>query len=134
MLANDLQEQGTIKIEGNEDIINLAKTNMFTRQRHQYILWHPDKQMYATNDELLYKNVEVKRRQINQDAGYASDMKGKSLFIAINAEAILDLPIVKMMAGFGGRRISNILSNWLQKGFLYPCIREGKVRPRQPFF
>ena len=38
-----------------------------------------------------------------KDAPYASDMKGKSLFIAINAEAILDLPIVKMVAGFGGR-------------------------------
>ena len=57
-----------------------------------------DKQMYATNDELLYKNVGKAADKSVKDAPYASDMKGKSLFIAINAEAILDLPIVKMVA------------------------------------
>ena len=47
------------------------------------------------NDELLYKNVGKAADKSVKDAPYASDMKGKSLFIAINAEAILDLPIVK---------------------------------------
>ena len=30
-------------------------------------------------------------------------MKGKKVFMAINAEAILDLPVVKMLVGFGGK-------------------------------
>ena len=62
-----------------------------------------DGTLYATNDELLYKNVGKAADKSVKDAPYASDMKGKSLFIAINAEAILDLPIVKMVAGFGGQ-------------------------------
>ena len=32
-----------------------------------------------------------------------ADMKGKTVFMAINAEAILDLPVVKMLVGFGGK-------------------------------
>ena len=47
-----------------------------------------DKQMYATNDELLYKNVGKAADKSIKDAPYASDMKGKTIFVAINAEAI----------------------------------------------
>lgn len=36
-----------------------------------------DKQMYATNDELLYKNVGKAADKSIKDAPYASDMKGK---------------------------------------------------------
>ncbi len=73
--------------------------------------------MYATNDELLYKNVGKAADKSVKDAPYASDMKGKSLFIAINAEAILDLPIVKMVAGFGGQEVKTYIE-LANKGFL----------------
>ena len=43
------------------------------------------------------------------DAPYASDMKGKTIFVAINAEAILDLPVVKMVAGFGGQEVKTYI-------------------------
>ncbi len=37
-----------------------------------------DKQMYATNDELLYKNVGKAVDKSIKDTPYASDMKGKN--------------------------------------------------------
>ena len=36
-------------------------------------------------------------------------MKGKTVFMAINAEAILDLPVVKMITGFGGKEVKTYL-------------------------
>ena len=35
-------------------------------------------------------------------------MKGKTVFMAINAEAILDLPVVKMLVGFGGKEFKDL--------------------------
>lgn len=35
-------------------------------------------------------------------------MKGKTVFMAINAEAILDLPVVKMITGFGGKEVKSL--------------------------
>ena len=61
-----------------------------------------DKQMYATNDELLYKNIDKAADKSIKDVAYASDMKGKNFFFVVNMDAILELPIVKMMVGFGG--------------------------------
>ncbi len=61
-----------------------------------------DNQMYATNDELLYKNIGKAADKSIKDTSYASDMKGKNFFFVINMDAILELPIVKMMTGFGG--------------------------------
>ncbi len=63
------------------------------------------------------KNVGKAADKSVKDAPYASDMKGKSLFIAINAEAILDLPIVKMVAGFGGQEAKTYIE-LANKGFL----------------
>ena len=60
-----------------------------------------DKQMYATNDELLYKNIDKAADKSIKDVAYASDMKGKNFFFVVNMDAILELPIVKMMVGFG---------------------------------
>ena len=59
-------------------------------------------EMYATNDELLYKNIGKAADKSIKDTSYASDMKGKNFFFVINMDAILELPIVKMMTGFGG--------------------------------
>lgn len=60
--------------------------------------------MYVTNDELLYKNIGKTEDKSIKDIPYASDMKDKNMFIAVNVEAILDLPIVKMATGFGGQK------------------------------
>ena len=94
----------SLGLKRGEDIMQLGKDEYVYKTRGMNIFFGiKDKQMYATNDELLYKNVGKAADKSVKDAPYASDMKGKSLFIAINAEAILDLPIVKMVAGFGGQ-------------------------------
>lgn len=73
-----------------------------------------DNQMYATNDELLYKSIGKDVDKSVKDAPYFSDMKGKNAFIALNAGAALELPIVKMLVGFGGEEVKtyfNLASN-----------------------
>ena len=61
-----------------------------------------DKQMYATNDELLYKNICKTVDPSVKDTDYASTLKGKRSAFVINAEAVLDLPVVKMLVEYGG--------------------------------
>ena len=82
--------------------------------------------MYATNDELLYKNVGKAADKSIKEAPYASEMKGKSMFIAINAEAILDLPLVKMVAGFGGQEVKTYLE-LLNKVSYLSMTTEGDI-------
>ena len=54
-----------------------------------------DKQMYATNDELLYKNIEKVATKVYQRRSVCIGNEGKTVFMAINAEAILELPLLK---------------------------------------
>lgn len=87
-----------------EDIMELGKDEYVYKTRGMNIFFGiKDKQMYATNDELLYKSIGKTVDKSIKDAPYAADMKGKTVFMAINAEAILDLPVVKMLVGFGGK-------------------------------
>ena len=86
------------------DIMELGKDEYVYKTRGMNIFFGiKDKQMYATNDELLYKSIGKTVDKSIKDAPYAADMKGKTVFMAINAEAILDLPVVKMLVGFGGK-------------------------------
>ena len=87
-----------------EDIMELGKDEYVYKTRGMNVFFGiKDKQMYATNDELLYKSIGKAVDKSIKDAPYAADMKGKTVFMAINAEAILDLPVVKMLVGFGGK-------------------------------
>ena len=87
-----------------EDITELGKDEYVYKTRGMNIFFGiKDNQMYATNDELLYKSIGKAVDKSIKDAPYAADMKGKTVFMAINAEAILDLPVVKMLVGFGGK-------------------------------
>lgn len=93
-------------LKRGEDILELGKDEYVFKSRGMNIFFGiKDKQMYATNDELLYKNIGKAAEKSVKDTPYASEMKGKNMFIALNAEAALDLPVVKMMMGFGGKQI-----------------------------
>ena len=97
-------------LKRGEDIMQLGKDEYVYKTKGMNIFFGiKDKQMYATNDELLYKNVGKAADKSIKDAPYASDMKGKTIFVAINAEAILDLPVVKMVAGFGGQEVKTYI-------------------------
>lgn len=84
-----------VKLNENEYVYKSRKVNLFFGIR--------DKQLYATNDELLYKNVCKSIEPTLKETEFASGLKGKRTAFVINAEAVLDLPIVKMLAGFGGK-------------------------------
>ena len=100
----------SLGLKRGEDIIQLGKDEYVYKTKGMNIFFGiKDKQMYATNDELLYKNVGKAADKSIKDAPYASDMKGKTIFVAINAEAILDLPVVKMVAGFGGQEVKTYI-------------------------
>ena len=45
-----------------------------------------------------------------KETDFASSLKGKRTAFVINAEAVLDLPVVKMLAGFGGQEYSTYYS------------------------
>ena len=91
-------------LKKGEDIMELGKDEYVYKTRGMNIFFGiKDKQMYATNDELLYKSIGKAVDKSIKDAPYAAEMKGKTVFMAINAEAILDLPVVKMLVGFGGK-------------------------------
>lgn len=103
VLETIYKNKQSLGLKKGEDIIELGKNEYVYKTRKMNIFFGvKEKQMYATNDELLYKNIGKAADKSIKDAPYASEMKGKKLFAAINAEAILDLPIVKMIAGFGG--------------------------------
>ena len=81
-----------------EDIIQLGKDEYVYKTKGMNIFFGiKDKQMYATNDELLYKNVGKAADKSIKDAPYASDMKGKNIFV------------VKMVAGFGGQEVKTYI-------------------------
>lgn len=87
-----------------EDILELSQNEYVFKTRGMNIFFGvKDKQMYATNDELLYKSVGKEVDKSISEAPYAAEMKNKTFFMAINTEAILDLPVVKMLVGFGGQ-------------------------------
>ena len=100
----------SLGLKRGEDILELGKDEYVYKTKSMNIFYGiKDKQMYATNDELLYKNVGKAVDKSIKDTPYASDMKGKTVFMAINAEAILDLPVVKMITGFGGKEVKTYL-------------------------
>ena len=92
-----------LKLGRNEDIIQLGENEYVYKSNTNNVFFGiRNKQMYATNDELLYKNIRKPVDKSIKDAGYVSDMMCKNVFFVINMDAILDLPVVKMITGFGG--------------------------------
>lgn len=98
-------------LKNGQDILELSKDEYVFKTRGMNIFFGvKDKQMYATNDELLYKEIGKAAEKSIKEAPYASDMKGKSVFMALNAEAMLELPVVKMLVGFGGEEFKTYFS------------------------
>ena len=58
--------------------------------------------LYATNDEMLYKSIDKTVNPSIKDTEFASNIKGKNGAFVINTEAVLALPIVKMLSEYGG--------------------------------
>lgn len=96
-----------IGLSRGEDIVQLKENEYVYKSRDINLFFGVvGKQMYATNDETLYKNINKPVDKSIKDTDYASEMKGKQMYAVINMNAILELPIVKMMVGFGGEEFA----------------------------
>ncbi len=61
-----------------------------------------DKKMYATNNEAINADIFKKADKSIKSLDLSSNMKGKNVAFVISMDAILELPLVKMIVGFGG--------------------------------
>lgn len=100
------ENKKALKLKGREDLIKLGENEYVYKSKDMNVFFGiHDKKMYATNDELLYKNIGNPVDKSVKDAAYASDMKGKNAFFVINMDAIIELPVVKMLAAMGGEEV-----------------------------
>lgn len=109
------EKKAELGLKRGEDIVKLNEDEYLYKSRNTNIFFGiRDKQMYATNDELLYKNACKNADPSAKGTDFASGMKGNRLAFVINTEAVLELPVIKMMVGFGGQEYStyySLLSN-----------------------
>lgn len=117
-LDNLYKNKQSLGLGRQEDIVLLGKDEYVYHSGKIHVFFGiKDKKLYITNDESLYKNIGTAVEQSVDKAPYATDMKDKSMFMAVNAEAILDLPAVKMLAGLAGRGVKPYLD--LANGISY---------------
>ncbi|WP_300693904.1 DUF4836 family protein [uncultured Bacteroides sp.] len=83
-----------IKLGENEYVYKSRMANLFFGVR--------DNNLYATNDETVYKSIAQAADPSIKETGFASGMKGKNSAFAINTEAILALPLIKILSEYGG--------------------------------
>lgn len=101
------EKKTELGLKRGEDIVKLNENEYVYKSRIVNIFFGiRDKQMYATNDELLYKNICKTTEPSVKDTEYVSTLKGKRSAFVINAEAVLELPIIKMLVGYGGNKQS----------------------------
>lgn len=116
----------TIGLRKGEDILQLNENEYVYKSKSMNVFFGiKEKQMYATNDEMLYKSIGKAVDKSIKDAAYASDMKGQNAFFVINMEAILELPVVKMMMGFAGGEEYKMYANLASKvSYFEVCVSE----------
>lgn len=103
------------KLYQNRQSLNLPKGGFTELNKNEYAyklmgllniyFGVKDNILYLTNDENVYRNFGTVEKESIDKAPYAAEMKGSSAFVAINVEAILDLPAVKMAANMGGGKV-----------------------------
>ena len=105
------EKKSELGLRRGEDIVKLNENEYVYKSRNINIFFGVrDKQMYATNDELLFKNVCKTVDPSAKDTDFASGLKGKRTAFVINAEAVLGLPVVKMLVQYGGNEYSTYYS------------------------
>ncbi|WP_420186541.1 DUF4836 family protein [Bacteroides pyogenes] len=116
-----------MNLKKGSDILQLGKNEYVYKSKNMNIFFGvKDKQMYATNDEMLYKRIGKAAEKTVKDAVYASEMKGNPLYMAINAEAIADLPLVKMIISFNSKE-TQMLSGLLTRTSHLSVSLEGET-------
>ena len=109
----ELKDNAALKkqLGRGSDIVELDKDQYVLRARNFNLFFGVrDKQFYATNDEMLYKDLFKKCNPSAGETAYATDMKGKRGTLVLNVEAVCQLPAVKMLAGLGGAKYATLLN------------------------
>lgn len=98
------EKKAELGMRKGDDIVKLSEDDYVYKSRDMNIFFGiRNKQMYATNDEILYKNICKAVDPSLKDTDFASSLKGKRSAFVINAEAVLQLPLIKMMVEYGGQ-------------------------------
>ena len=105
------EKKNELGLQRGADIIRLNENEYVYKSRKLNVFFGiKDKTFYATNDELLYKSIGKASDPSAAKAEYASEIKGKNMAFIINIESICSLPVVKMLAQFGGQQAASALS------------------------
>lgn len=97
------ERKGELGMKNGDDILKLSEDEYVYKSKMLNVFFGVrDRILYATNDELLYKSIGKTVDPSIKDTEFASGIKGKNSAFVINAEAILALPIVKMLSEYGG--------------------------------
>lgn len=97
------EKKNELGLKRGEDILQLGENEYVYKSRMLNIFFGVrNNSLYATNDEMLYKNIDKAVEPSIKDTEFASNIKGKNGAFIINTEAILALPIVKMLSEYGG--------------------------------
>lgn len=120
-------KKNQLGLSKGEDILQLSENEYVYKTKGMNIFFGVrGKELYATNDELLYKNIGKPVDKSVADAPYASEMKGKSMFFVVNANAILELPVVKMLVGFGGEEFQTYYNLASQASYFEVTSENGE--------
>lgn len=90
-----------IELKENEYVIKERKSNYFICYKKNHI--------YITNNENLYKNIGNSVSPSAEDNSYASAIKGSKYAIAVNMQAIYELPYIKILSEMGGKETKNYI-------------------------
>ncbi len=105
------ENKQALSLRAGEDIIKLGENEYLFKGRSLRLFYGvKNDQMYVTNNEMVYKNIFKAVDGSIKDLEFTKEMKGKNVFFAINMDAILELPAVKMVAGFGGEEVQMYLA------------------------
>lgn len=97
------EKKNELGLKGGDDILKLGENEYVYKSKVLNLFFGVrNNSLYATNDELLYKSIDKAVDPSIKDTEFASNIKGKNSAFVINAEAILALPIVKMLSEYGG--------------------------------
>lgn len=98
-LLNQLYE--ATKGQGGNDLTKLDNGDyLYTDKGMKVYMGMRGKQLVMTNDEALYRNAGKESKPSLLDTDFAKEIEGQRLVTVVNAEAVFNLPIVKMATGF----------------------------------
>lgn len=105
------EKKNELGLKRGEDILKLGENEYVYKSRMMNIFFgvHGNN-LYATNDEMQYKNIDKTVDPSAKDTEYAAGIKGKNCALVLNMEAVLALPVVKMMSEYGGAQYATAIA------------------------